>query len=139
MASFNRVILLGNLTHDPELKYLPSGTAVATIRVATNRVYTDRQSGEKKEEVCFVDVVAWERQAELCNEYLSKGRPVLIEGRLRYRTWETEDGQKRSKHEVVAERVQFIGSPQQQSMPSAATSGEKTGESEAISDDDIPF
>lgn len=138
MASFNRVILLGNLTQDPELKYLPSGTAVATIRLATNRVYTDRQSGEKKEEACFVDVVAWDRQAELCNEYLSKGRSVLIEGRLRYRTWETEDGQKRSKHEVVAERVQFIGGPQQ-AVASTASSGDKAAESEAVSDDDIPF
>ncbi|MBI1926202.1 single-stranded DNA-binding protein [Candidatus Poribacteria bacterium] len=112
MASYNKVILMGNLTRDPELKYLPSGTAVAKLGLAVSRTYTDRQSGEKKEEVCFVDLEAWGKTAEAMNEYLSKGRPVLIEGHLRYRTWETDEGQKRSKHEVFVERFEFVGSRQ---------------------------
>ena len=108
MASLNKVILLGNLTRDPELRYIPSGTAVATFTVATNRAYT-LASGEKREEACFVRVVAWSRQAELCGQYLSKGSPVCVEGRLQSRSWETPDGQKRSTLEVVAQNVQFLG------------------------------
>ena len=104
MASYNKVILMGNLTRDPELKYLPSGTAVARLGLAVNRTYTDRQSGEKKEEVCFIDLDAFGKTAETMNEYLQKGRTVLVEGRLRYQTWETDDGQRRSKHDVVVER-----------------------------------
>lgn len=108
MANLNKVILLGNLTRDPELRYIPSGTAVATFTVATNRAYT-LASGEKREEACFVRVVTWSRQAELCGQYLSKGSPVCIEGRLQSRSWETPDGQKRSTLEVVAQNVQFLG------------------------------
>ena len=108
MANLNKVILLGNLTRDPELRYIPSGTAVATFTVATNRAYT-RPSGEKREEACFVRVVSWARQAELCGQYLSKGSPVCVEGRLQSRSWETPDGQKRSTLEVVAQNVQFLG------------------------------
>lgn len=108
MANLNKVILLGNLTRDPELRYIPSGTAVATFTVATNRAYT-LASGEKREEACFVRVVSWARQAELCGQYLSKGSPVCVEGRLQSRSWETPDGQKRSTLEVVAQNVQFLG------------------------------
>ncbi len=108
MASLNKVFLMGNLARDPELRYIPSGTAVTTFTVATNRVYT-LASGEKKEESCFVRVVAWARQAELCGEYLSKGSPVFVEGRLQSRSWETPEGQKRSTLEVVAQNIQFLG------------------------------
>ena len=108
MANLNKVFLIGNLTRDPELRYIPSGTAVATFTVASGRVYTS-SSGEKKEETCFVRVVSWARQAELCGEYLSKGSPVFVEGRLQSRTWETPDGQKRSVLEVVAQNIQFLG------------------------------
>lgn len=108
MASLNKVILIGNITRDPELRYIPSGTAVATFTVATNRAYT-LASGEKREESCFVRVVSWGRQAELCGQYLSKGSPVCVEGRLQSRSWETPDGQKRSTIEVVAQNVQFLG------------------------------
>lgn len=108
MANLNKVILIGNLTRDPELRYIPSGTAVATFTVATNRAYT-LASGEKREESCFVRVVSWGRQAELCGQYLSKGSPVCVEGRLQSRSWETPDGQKRSTIEVVAQNVQFLG------------------------------
>lgn len=108
MANLNKVFLLGNLTRDPELRYIPSGTAVTTFTVATNRAYT-LASGEKREEACFVRVVVWGRRAELCGEYLSKGSPIFVEGRLQSRSWETPDGQKRSTIEVVALNVQFLG------------------------------
>ncbi|MBI4436327.1 MAG: single-stranded DNA-binding protein [Candidatus Omnitrophica bacterium] len=107
MASLNKVFLMGNLTRDPELRYVPSGTAVASFGLAMNRTYTT-QTGEKKEEVCFVTVVVWGKQAESCSQYLNKGSQVLVEGRLSSRSWEQE-GQKRSVLEVRAERVQFLG------------------------------
>jgi single-strand DNA-binding protein len=109
MASYNRVILLGNLTRDPEMKYIPSGTAVTNFGLAMNERYTDRQTGEQKENTCFVDVEAWGRQAEVANEYLSKGRPVFIEGSLKFDSWEADDGSKRSKLSVRAFRIQLIG------------------------------
>ncbi len=110
MASLNKVLLIGNLTRDPELRYIPNGSAVTTFTVAMNRVYK-LQSGEKKEETSFVRVVVWGRMAEICNEYLSKGRPVFVEGRLQSRSWDGPDGQKRSAMEVIAATVQFLGSP----------------------------
>jgi len=112
-ASLNRVFLMGNLTRDPELRYVPSGTAVASFDIAINRVY-NTQSGEKKEETSFVKVVVWARRAEVCAEYLAKGSPVFVEGRLRSRSWETQDGQKRSTIEVVANNVQFMRSSSRQ-------------------------
>lgn len=113
MASYNRVILIGNLTRDPEVKYLASGTAVAEIGLAVNRQFTDKNSNERKEEVTFVDVTLWGREAELAGEYLAKGRPVMIEGRLQMDSWDDKaTGQKRSKLKVVGERMQFLGSPQ---------------------------
>ena len=122
MASFNKVLLIGNLTRDPELRYVPSGTAVATFTIAVNRVYTS-QAGEKKEEVSFIRIVVWGRRAEVCGEYLSKGSPVFIEGRLQSRSWEGQDGQKRSTMEVVADNVQFLragGGEKAQGAPSKA-------------------
>jgi len=101
------VFLIGNLTRDPELRYIPSGTAVTSFDIAVNRVYQS-QSGEKKEETSFVRVVVWARRAEVCAEYLTKGSPVFVEGRLRSRSWETQEGQKRSTIEVVANNVQFM-------------------------------
>lgn len=106
-ASINKVFLMGNLTRDPELRYVPSGTAVANFTVAVNRVYAT-QTGEKKEEVTFVRIVVWGRRAEVCGEYLSKGSPVFVEGRLRTRSWQTPDGQNRSTIEVIASNVQFL-------------------------------
>ncbi|MBI5773832.1 MAG: single-stranded DNA-binding protein [Verrucomicrobia bacterium] len=111
MASFNKVILMGNLTRDPELRYTPKGTAIAKIGVAVNRVWTT-ETGEKKEEVTFVDVDVFGRTAENVGQYMRKGRPILIEGRLRLDQWDDKQtGQKRSKLGVVAETVQFLGSP----------------------------
>ena len=107
MASFNRVLLIGNLTKDPELRYTPQGTAVVNLRLAVNRRYKDK-TGEMKEDVCFLTVVAWDKQAEVCNQYLRKGAPVFVEGRLQSRSWEDNAGQKRNVLEVRAERVQFL-------------------------------
>jgi len=110
MASFNKVILVGNLTRDPELRYTPKGTAIAKIGLAVNRVWTN-EAGEKKEEVTFVDVDIFGRTAENVGQYMRKGRPILIEGRLRLDQWDDKQtGQKKSKLGVVAETVQFLGS-----------------------------
>jgi len=111
MASLNRVYLVGNLTRDPDVRQTPSGKPVAELRLAVSETYRDRQTGQPKEVVCYVDVVVWERQAELCQQYLAKGRPVLIEGRLTYDEWKTPQGEARSKLRVRAERVQFLGTP----------------------------
>jgi len=108
MASFNKVLLVGNLTKDPELRYTPQGIAVVNLRLAVNRRYRDKNQ-EIKEEVCFVTAVVWNKQAETCNQYLHKGSPILVEGRLQSRSWEDNSGQKRSVLEVRAERVQFLG------------------------------
>jgi len=111
MASFNKVILVGNLTRDPQVKYIPSGMAVAELGLAVNRTWFDKQSNQKKEETTFVDVTVWGRQAEIAGEYLTKGRPVLVEGRLQLDTWDDKQtNQKRSKLRVVAEQLQFLGS-----------------------------
>lgn len=109
MASVNKVLLIGNLTRDPELRYAPSGAAIVKFGMAMNHVFTDK-GGERHESTCFVDITAFGRTAENCNQYLKKGRQVFVEGRLEYSTWENKEGDKRSKHEVVAERVQFLGS-----------------------------
>lgn len=107
MASFNKALLMGNLTRDPELRYIPNGSAVTSFTVAMNRVYK-LQTGEKKEETSFVRVVVWGRMAETCGEYLKKGSPVFVEGRLQSRSWDGADGQKRNTLEVVAMNVQFL-------------------------------
>jgi single-strand DNA-binding protein len=118
MASFNKVILLGNLTRDPEVRYTPKGSAVCDLGIAVNRVYTT-DSGEKREEATFVDVTFWGRTAEVAGEYLKKGRPVFIEGRLQLDSWEDkQSGQKRSKLKVIGETMQLIGA-----RPAGATAG----------------
>ena len=140
MASLNKVILLGNLTRDPELRYTPNGTAVSTFGLAINRRY--RQGDEWKEEVCFVDVVTYGRQAETTGEYLSKGSMALIEGRLQWRSWESETGQKRSKHEIVASNIQFMPRTRDDGMGRSdpAAFGDDPGASMPLpQDDDIPF
>ena len=107
MIGLNKVFLMGNLTRDPELRYTPNGTAVAGFGVAVNRRYTTKE-GDRKEDVDFFEVEVWDKQAENCNEYLAKGRGILIEGRLRQDRWEDESGNKRSKLKIVASSVQFM-------------------------------
>jgi single-strand DNA-binding protein len=151
MASFNKVILLGNLTRDPEVRYTPKGTAVTELGMAVNRVYT-AENGEKREDTTFVDVTLWGRTAEIAGEYLKKGRPVFIEGRLQLDTWDDkQSGQKRSKLKVVGEGLQLLGG-----RPGAGAGGSGGGEDEGGSrssrpapppkaaasepdDDEIPF
>ena len=148
MASFNKVILLGNLTRDPEVRYTPKGSAVCDLGIAINRQYT-LDSGEKREEVTFVDVVLWSRLAEIAGEYLKKGRPVFIEGRLQLDTWDDkQSGQKRSKLRVVGETMQLLGGRPPAAGGGAAEGGEshpskpapppKAGAAEP-DDDEIPF
>jgi single-strand DNA-binding protein len=155
MASFNKVILVGNLTRDPELRYTPKGTAIAKIGVAVNRVWTN-EAGEKKEEVTFVDVDVFGRTAENVGQYMRKGRPILIEGRLRLDQWDDKQtGQKKSKLGVVAETVQFLGSAPgggeggapapaaapraQRPAPPAAPAGEPLEGDGPPESDDVPF
>lgn len=106
MLGFNKVILAGNLTKNPELRYTPSGTPVTSFGLAVNRRF--RQADDQKEDVCYIDIVVFGKQAEHCGQYLSKGDGAIIDGRLQQRRWETEDGQRRSKHEVVAQTVTFL-------------------------------
>ena len=144
MPSFNKAILMGNLTRDPERRSIPSGAPVCNFDLALNRVYTT-QTGERKEEVCYMTVVVWGKQGEHCAQYLKKGRGAHVEGPLQQRTWTTPDGQKRSKIEVVAERVQFLGDGR---GPRAATAPDSDADppapvpeadAPAPSDDDVPF
>ena len=144
MSSINKVILIGRLGKDPEVKYTPSGTAVADLRMAVNRNYST-QSGEKREETCFLTVVVWGKQAESCGEYLDKGSQIFVEGRLQTRDWETKDGQKRSATEVVAERVQFMsrtkgaGGTAGAGAPAAVSAAPAFAADEHGGDDDVPF
>jgi single-strand DNA-binding protein len=148
MASFNKVMLLGNLTRDPEVKYTPKGSAVADIGLAVNRTYTT-DGGEKREETTFVDVTMWGRQAEIAGEYLKKGRPLFVEGRLQLDTWDDKQtGQKRSKLRVVCENFQMLGSRDGggeggggggRSSGGGSRSAKSAPAAEEASDDDIPF
>lgn len=156
MSGFNRVILMGNLTRDPEVKYLTSGTPVAKFGLAINEPYTDRNTGEKKENVCFVDVEAWDRIAEIASEYLKKGSPTFIEGSIKYDSWETETGEKRNKLSVRAQRLKLISNrgngngeqngngsydaaPANPQAPPAQAPSVPTANSQEGADDDIPF
>jgi single-strand DNA-binding protein len=127
MAGYNRVVLVGNLTRDPEYKQLPSGQSVCKLGLATNRQFKNRQTGTMIQEVCYIDIDVWGPQAESCKQYLQKGRPVLVEGRLKLDTWEDQNGQNRSKHSIVADRVVFLSS-------AAENLEEDTGISSAVAD-----
>lgn len=122
VADFNKVMLMGNLTRDPEVRYTPSGTAVADLGLAVNRSFKGTD-GQLKDETCFVRVTVWSRQAENCAQYLKKGSPVFVEGRLKYDEWE-KDGQKQSRLSVVGERVQFLGAPRGASFQDGASGAE---------------
>ena len=152
MANLNKVLLIGNLTRDPQLSYLPSQTPVVEFGLATNRKWTDKATGQQREETCFVDCRCYGRQAETINKYLRKGRPIFIEGRLQLDTWTSQDGQRRSKHRVFVESFQFLGAPgaPDQAAPgeAASTGHRQSAQSEDFEssqaapgqpDDDIPF
>lgn len=165
MANLNKVLLLGNLTRDPELRYTPKGTAVADVALAINRIWNNEQN-QRQEETTFVDITLWGRQAEIAQQYLTKGRGVFIEGRLQMDTWEDKtSGQKRSKLKVVAENLQFMpdgkggagggynsnaagngvghgagnGGQQTRSPAGGPTGGSSADESSFSEEDDIPF
>ncbi len=154
MASFNKVILVGNLTRDPELRYTPKGMAIAQIGIAVNRVWTN-EAGEKKEEVTFIDVDVFGRTAENVGQYMRKGRPILIEGRLKLDQWDDKQtGQKKSKLKVIADTVQFLGSPTggggeggaapsgprpQRPAPTTPPAGEPLEGDGPPESDDVPF
>jgi single-strand DNA-binding protein len=110
MANYNRVIMIGNLTRDPDHKQLSSGQSVCRLSIASNRQFKNKQNGSMIQEVCYIDVDVWGPQAESCKQYLQKGRPVLIEGRLKLDSWKDNDGQNRNKHTIVADRVVFLAS-----------------------------
>lgn len=108
MAGYNRIIIVGNLTRDPELKQLPSGQAVCRMSIATNRQFKNKQTGMQAQEVCYIDVDVWGVQAESCQKFLAKGRSVLVEGRLKFDSWQDQQGATRSKHSITADRVVFL-------------------------------
>ncbi|HIE34840.1 MAG TPA: single-stranded DNA-binding protein [Campylobacterales bacterium] len=145
---YNRVVLLGNLTRDIELRYTQNGTAIAKTGIATNRRYKT-QAGEQKDEVCFIDITLFGRAAEIANQYLSKGRKVLVEGRLIYEQWVDASGQKRSKHSIAVDNLQMIGSRDESSFEPNSTKEEQKSSSNLDSnskempeidiDDEIPF
>jgi single-strand DNA-binding protein len=147
MANINRVVLVGNLTKDPELRHTPSGTAVCKLRLAVNTRQKDPQ-GNWGDKPNYFDVTVWGNQGESCAQYLSKGRPVGVDGRLDWREWEAQDGSKRQAVEIIADTVQFLGSREggggggagdgeRQFVPAAATAGNE--DFTATADDDIPF
>jgi len=154
MANYNKVILIGNLTRDPQLRYTPSQMAVCDLGLAVNRRWSS-QDGQKREETAFVNCTAWGRQAETIQKYMSKGQPLLVEGRLTYSQWDGPDGKKRSKLEVTIERFQFLGGPRGAAPGAAAappqgaerqqTSGQEEQKppdydfSQDVDDDTIPF
>lgn len=135
MASLNRVMLIGNVGSDPEMRFTPNGNPVTSFRVATNRVYTT-SDGERKQETEWFTIVAWRKQAESCNQYLTKGQRVYVEGSLRTRSWEGQDGQKKTRVEVIANRVLFLDKPTSAALPSEESAVEISDE---VEPEDLPF
>jgi len=138
MANFNKIMLLGNLTRDPQLSYTPNQTAVVDFGIATNRKWTS-QDGQQREEVCFVDCRAFGKPAETLNKYMGKGQLIFIEGRLCFEQWTAQDGTKRSKHRVTIEKFQFLPSGNNQSQSQGGGANPDYDENYAPPDDDIPF
>ena len=141
MASLNKVMIIGNVGNDPEMRFTPNGNPVTSFRVATNWVYTTPE-GERKQETEWFTVVTWNKLAEQCNQFLTKGRLVYVEGRLRTRTWESQDGQKHYRTEIVANRVTFLDRQVSAPLPEeGAREAEKVSEAEAgeLEPEDIPF
>jgi single-strand DNA-binding protein len=142
MANFNKVFLIGNMTRDPQLSYLPSQTAVVDFGLAVNRNWTDKD-GQKREDTCFVDCRAFGKPAETINKYMKKGNPILVEGRLTFDSWTGQDGTKRSKHRITVESFQFLGgSPRSDGSGSGSSQNagaDDYSSNETEGGDDIPF
>jgi single-strand DNA-binding protein len=145
-ANINRVVLVGNLTKDPELRHTPSGTAVCSLRLAVNTRRKDSATGEWTEKPNYFDITVWGNQGESCAQYLAKGRPVAVDGRLEWREWDAQDGTKRQAVEIIADSVQFLGSRgdgegggQPQFVPAGAAAQTENADFTAGADDDIPF
>ena len=143
MASYNRIVLMGNLTRDPQLSYTPKNTAICKFGLATNRKWRDGE-GNTREDVCFVDCTVFGKGAEVFNQYMSKGSPVLVEGRLDFQQWTTPEGQKRSKHGVIVDNFQFVGGGRGRdgttgAQPAGAAVDSSPGQAPAPTDADIPF
>ena len=148
MANINRVVLVGNLTKDPELRHTPSGTAVCSLRLAVNSRQKDASTGEWVEKPNYFDITVWDKQGENCAQYLSKGRPVAVDGRLEWREWDAQDGTKRQAVEIIADSVQFLGGredgggggAQREYVPQGDVNADQSDFAPAGgSDDDIPF
>ena len=152
MANLNKIMMIGNLTRDPQLSYLPSQTPVVEFGLATNRKWTDKATGEQREETCFVDCRCYGRSAETLNKYMRKGNQIFIEGRLQFDTWTSQDGQRRSKHRIFVQSFQFLGSPDRSARGPADREAAAPDESSASEqfepqqpsaagpkEDDIPF
>ena len=139
MAGINKVILIGNLGRDPELRYTPNGVAIANFSIATSEEWKDKDTGEKQERTEWHRIVAWRRLGEICGEYLHKGSQVYIEGRLQTREWEDRDGNKRYTTEIVAQNMQMLGRPSREGKAESQEERYPTEEPISIPDDDIPF
>ena len=152
MANFNKIMMIGNLTKDPQLSYLPSQTPVVEFGLATNRKWTDKATGEQRDDTCFVDCRCFGRQAETLNKYMRKGNQIFIEGRLQFDTWTSPEGQRRSKHLIFVQSFQFLGSPDRSARPPADQDNAAPSQSDASQqfqsqqsspdppkEDDIPF
>lgn len=142
MASLNKIMIIGNCGRDPEMRMTPSGKAVASFSVAVNRVYSPGEGGEKREETEWFNVVAWDRLAEICQSYLTKGRQVYVEGRLQTRKWQDREGKERTTVEIVAQQMQMLGGPRDREPAGAAAAparAAESGESGKFDPDEIPF
>ncbi len=143
MANYNKVLFIGNLTRDPQLSYLPSQTAVVEFGLAVNRKWTGKD-GQSKDSTCFIDCRAYGGQAETINKYMTKGRPIFVEGRLDFDSWTAQDGSKRSKHRVTVESFQFLGSGSGGGQGGGGnynqnSSAPQAQQQQGLTDDDIPF
>ncbi|MDD5288659.1 MAG: single-stranded DNA-binding protein [Dehalococcoidales bacterium] len=138
MVSINRMTVIGNLGSEPEMRFTPSGRPVTSFRIATNWRYTTAE-GERREETEWFSVVAWGKLAEQCNQFLTKGRLVYVEGRLRLRTWEGQDGQKRARNEIIADRVKFLDRQGQGAPAAGEVKTEEVEQPGEVEPDDIPF
>ena len=154
MIELNKVLITGRLTRDPELKYIPSGTAVCEMRLASSRRFSGKDSGERKEETLFINVTAWGKTAEFCNEYMHKGSAIYVEGRLKQDTWEDKDGNKRERFSINADRIQFAESKAESdarasggagrgggsiSEPQSEAAHQSSGQTADQPKDDLPF